>query len=67
MVLAIDRVTDGKLTVREVAEILDLTEEHIRRLIRQGKIPAIKIRGFLITKEDLQSFIESRRVGTKER
>jgi len=65
--LAIDRVTDGKLTVREVAEILDLTEEHIRRLIRQGKIPAIKIRGFLITREDLQSFIESRRVGTKGR
>ena len=48
------------LTVGEVAKAIGLTEERIRQLIRQRKIKATKIGGWLIRPNDLQLFIRSR-------
>lgn len=48
------------LTVGEVAHALGLTEERIRQLIRERKIRATKIGGWLVQPDDLQAFIRSR-------
>ena len=48
------------LTVGEVARNIGLTEERVRQLIRERKIKATKIGGWLVRPEDLQAFIESR-------
>lgn len=34
---------DKTYTVRDVAELLDISEQHIRRLCRQGKLQSIQI------------------------
>ncbi|MBN1587747.1 MAG: helix-turn-helix domain-containing protein [Candidatus Omnitrophica bacterium] len=44
----------------EVAERIGLTDERVRQLIRQKKIRATKIGGWLVAPEDLESFIRSR-------
>ena len=46
--------------VRQVARNIGLTEERVRQLIRERKIKATKIGGWLVRPEDLQAFIESR-------
>ncbi len=48
------------LTVGEVAHAIGLTEERVRQLIRQRKIKATKIGGWLVQPNDLQVFIQSR-------
>lgn len=48
------------LTVEEVARAIGLTEERIRQLIRQRKIKATKIGGWLVQPNDLKAFIQSR-------
>ena len=48
------------LTVGEVARSLGLTEERVRQLIRERKIKATKIGGWLVHPDDLQIFIQSR-------
>ena len=48
------------LTVEEVAHMIGLTEERVRQLIRQRKIKATKIGGWLVRPHDLQAFIQSR-------
>ena len=48
------------LTVGEVARSIGLTEERVRQLIRERKIKATKIGGWLVKPEDLSAFIESR-------
>ena len=48
------------LTVEEVARTIGLTEERVRQLIRQRKIKATKIGGWLVQPEDLKAFIRSR-------
>ena len=48
------------LTVGEVARTIGLTEERVRQLIRERKIKATKIGGWLIQPDDLQAFIQSR-------
>ena len=59
------RGTDGLpewqwLTVGEVARAIGLTEERVRQLIRERKIKATKIGGWLVQPSDLQAFIQSR-------
>lgn len=49
------------LTVRDIAEKFDVTEEWIRDLIQAGKIKATKIGCWRVKPEDLEKFIESRR------
>ena len=48
------------LTVDDVAERIGLTQERVRQLIRQKKIRATKIGGWLIRPQDLDGFIRSR-------
>ena len=48
------------LTVHEVASRIGLTQERVRQLIRQKKIRATKIGGWLIRPQDLDGFIRSR-------
>lgn len=47
-------------TVQDVAEILSLNPQTVRRYIREGKLKSKKIgAGHRITKEDLQAFINN--------
>ena len=48
------------LTVSDVARAIGLTEERVRQLIREHKIKATKIGGWLVRPADLQVFIQSR-------
>jgi len=48
------------LTVGEVARNIGLTEERVRQLIRERKIKATKIGGWLVRPTDLEAFIQSR-------
>ncbi|PIQ83498.1 MAG: hypothetical protein COV75_07120 [Candidatus Omnitrophica bacterium CG11_big_fil_rev_8_21_14_0_20_63_9] len=48
------------LTVGEVAQAIGLTEERVRQLIRDRKIKATKIGGWLVQPDDLEAFIRSR-------
>lgn len=48
------------LTVGDVARSLGLSEERVRQLIRERKIKATKIGGWLVQPNDLKQFIESR-------
>ena len=48
------------LTVEEVARLIGLTEERVRQLIRERKIKATKIGGWLVRPDDLHAFIQSR-------
>ena len=48
------------LTVGEVARQIGLTEERVRQLIRERKIRATKIGGWLVQPRDLDAFIQSR-------
>lgn len=47
-------------TVKDVAQILDYTEEHVRRLVRTRKLSAVKLRQWKIAPESLDDFIKSR-------
>jgi len=47
-------------TVKDVAQILDYTEEHVRRLVRTRKLSAVKLRQWRIDPESLDDFVKSR-------
>lgn len=48
------------LTVKEIAQRLDFTEEWVRDLITKKEIKAIKIGRWRVKPEDLDEFINSR-------
>ncbi|MCG2712381.1 MAG: helix-turn-helix domain-containing protein [Candidatus Omnitrophica bacterium] len=48
------------LTVRKVAQKLELSEEWIRDLISKKELKAIKIRQWKISPRDLNNFIKGR-------
>lgn len=48
------------LSVGQVARALGLTEERVRQLIRERKIRATKIGGWMVRPTDLEAFIASR-------
>jgi len=48
------------MTVPEVSERIGLSEERVRQLIREKKIRATKIGGWLVNPKDLDEFIVSR-------
>lgn len=52
-------------TTEEVAEMLKVTTESVRRWIRDGKLKSVKLSGkfIRISQEDLNAFIESMRGG----
>lgn len=48
------------MTVPEVAEVLRMGAQGVRRAIRAGRLPARKVgRGYLITSEDLRAYLDS--------
>ncbi len=47
-------------TVKDVAKILDYTEEHVRRLVRMRKLSAVKLRQWRINPESVDDFVRSR-------
>ena len=50
------------LVVREVAGMMRVSSEHVRRLIRSGNLPAFKVGrrgGYRIREEDLTHYIET--------
>lgn len=48
------------LTVRQVAEKLDVTEEWVRDLINAKEIKAVKMGKWRIKPQDLDAFVKSR-------
>ena len=51
------------LVVKEVAEILRVSAEHVRRIIRKGQLRAFKVGrrgGYRIREEDLRNYIIKR-------
>jgi len=49
------------LTVKQMAEILQVSQRTIYRLIDSGKLPAYKLdRDWRIAKEDINQFLEKR-------
>lgn len=47
------------LTVKELARILKTTRQQVRKMIRSGEIPAVKVgREWRIPREYLKEFIE---------
>ena len=61
---------DEWLTVRDVAALLKVREETVRRWVREGELPALalgKKAGFRIRPADLEVFIAARYgLGSKE-
>jgi len=55
-------------TTEEVAEMLKVTPDSVRRWIRSGKLKSIKLSGkfIRINQEDLQAFIQSQRGETPD-
>lgn len=52
------------LTVKQVADILGLHEQVVRRYIRKEMLPAIKInREYRVDEEDLNNWLEERKIG----
>lgn len=58
--------TKTLLTVKEIAKELAVTTHAVYRWIDEGKLPAIQLggpAGFRIRPEDLNQFLENRKVG----
>jgi excisionase family DNA binding protein len=57
----------GLLTIPEVAGLLRISVQSVRRLQRQRHIPFIKVGGCIrFAKDDIASYLEKRRVGAIE-
>ena len=53
---------DELLTVEEVAQKLKMNPDHIKRLLRSGKIPGYKIEGsWRVKQSELDRWIEDRK------
>lgn len=63
-----DMQKDRYLTIEIVAGILSCTERHIRDLIMEGDLVAIKVgsRAIRISERSLNKFIENRRVNPED-
>jgi excisionase family DNA binding protein len=56
-----------KLKLAVVADELSCSERTVRRLINDGELPAVRVRGSLrITREDLDGYIERQRVSVQK-
>lgn len=55
-------MSDGLLTINEVAGYLKLNRATVQRFCREGKLPAIKFdKSYRVRREELESWIESKR------
>lgn len=51
------------LTVEEVAEILKVNIDTVRRLLRQGELPGVKVgRHWRVEREALRAYLQGRQV-----
>jgi excisionase family DNA binding protein len=56
-------VKEKLLTVAEVAEYLSVSDQTVRRWIKEKKLPAFKLdRELRVRESDLEAFLEARRV-----
>jgi len=54
-------------TTDDIADMLGFHAETVREWMREGIIPAIKIRGrYRIRREDFERFLEEKKVGEKD-
>jgi len=54
------------MTIRQVAEYLQISEVTTYRLVQDNKIPAFKVgRSWRVKKEDLDDFIEKQKRGER--
>lgn len=55
------------MTIEEIASILRVSEETIRRYIRDGLLPAIRLRGlYRVKREDFEKFLKQREIKPEE-
>ena len=59
-----DNISDY-MTVQEFARKFDYHPEHVRRLIRNGELEAVKLKCWRISPEAIKQFVESRSVVKK--
>lgn len=55
------------LTVEQVAQQLQVSTETIRRAIRQGRLKAVKFKGWRINPKALQDFLSGRESGEENK
>lgn len=60
----LDNIADY-ITVQEFAKQFDYHPEHVRRLIRNGELDAVKLKCWRISPEAVKQFVESRSVVKK--
>jgi excisionase family DNA binding protein len=55
-------------SVEQLAEMFSVTAETVRRWIRDGELPAYRLRRreLRVSQEDLDAFLKSRRIGDGE-
>ncbi len=55
------------LTIKQVAEYLQVTEKTIYTLVQEGNIPAFKVRGqWRFKREDIERWIEENKESSKK-
>ena len=60
-------MTDEILTLKQVAEYLQLAEKTAYRLAAEGKLPGLKVGGsWRFKREDLEDWIEQQKQNTNE-
>jgi excisionase family DNA binding protein len=58
--------SDELLTVRETADFLKFTSETVRKLIREGAIPACKVGGSIrVSRDELLAAVAARPIVTR--
>ena len=64
----IDNEENKLLTVNDVAKILQVSKESVRRYTREGELPSVKLGGkyIRIRQEDLNAFIQEHLEGVGE-
>lgn len=58
---------DTLLTIKQVAEILQVHEQTVRDYVREGVLPCIRLgrKAIRVSHDDLDSFLDSRRVASR--
>jgi excisionase family DNA binding protein len=60
-------VENQVLTIKQVAEYLQVTEKTIYTLVQEGNIPAFKVRGqWRFKREDIERWIEENKESSKK-
>ncbi len=61
------RLENQVLTIKQVAEYLQVTEKTIYTLVQEGNIPAFKVRGqWRFKREDIERWIEENKESSKK-